>query len=101
MRQLSKPSIPFGIFVLLLSGILVARVCMILPLYTDPQIRADVQTTLQRIADEQGWLLSDMTLVSIGSDQIRINYQTHATVYRQSECFTVMLGLSTLHPCAQ
>lgn len=60
----NKNSSPWGFLtVCLIVGLVLARsVWQLSPVYLDPALRISLRQGMQMIADERGWLLSDMQL---------------------------------------
>lgn len=57
--------------------ILFVRLMPLLPLYTNPIARSQVQHTLQFVAAQNGWLLSDISLRSVGMKRMTVLHREH------------------------
>ncbi|MEQ1849589.1 MAG: polyprenol monophosphomannose synthase [Candidatus Peribacteraceae bacterium] len=69
----------YGVFLIMTIGIAlasIARITALLPL-RDSAIRSKVQTALQEIAQKQGWLLSDIHILSVDETHAKIMHQAH------------------------
>ncbi|PIQ76855.1 hypothetical protein COU78_00975 [Candidatus Peregrinibacteria bacterium CG10_big_fil_rev_8_21_14_0_10_49_24] len=78
---------------------LVIRLVVLLPLYTDANVRAQTQAALEHIADSEGLLLSGFHIVSFSDDSMRVSHRAHARGADTLRCFTVTLSHSTYSPC--
>lgn len=67
----------FWIICTIIACILLLRAVPLLPLYTDAAIRSHVQTTIRTVADANGWLVSDVHILRIGTSQMDIAHQPH------------------------
>ncbi len=73
-------SYQFSVFLIAcgFTAVLVApRVWAIHLLYTDATVRKNVQHTMKVISDTQGWLISDMEVLAVYKDHIRIDHREH------------------------
>ncbi len=69
------------------------------PLYADASIRTSAQKTLTQVAAEQGWLLSDITLLDVKRDYIHLLYLSyHRGLDEGPECYSVRYADSILQP---
>ncbi len=89
----------FGIFLLLGATLLVPQAWQIRSLALDREIRSQVRSHIQQIADAHGWLLSDIALLEIQPKFIRILHRAHMRGRDPEECFIVRFGSSILHEC--
>lgn len=88
----------FWMICMIITFTLVVRVLPLLPLYTDSGIRSQVQTTLRTVADANGWLISDVHILRIGTSQMDIAYQPHRKgVDPASICYTIQYQDPILH----
>ncbi len=101
LRLLSKrlvrigPSL-FGLITLLLALALLPRAWSLRFLYTDAQLRANVKTALETVAQREGWLLSDISLVSVTPQTLSIIHQDHLRTAQPRERCTIILAQRTL-----
>lgn len=87
------------ILCVVIAALLLPRVWKLRLLYLDPSIRAQTQALLQRTADQNGWLLSDMPVQEVTTERVRI---LHRDVYRGSDsstCIDLAFSGSTMLPC--
>lgn len=70
-------------------------------LYTDGAIRTQVQTALQRTADEHGWLLSDLSVTHVSDDHMRVVLTEHTRGTDPHECMDIFYEPYRLQPCEE
>ncbi|MBI3618610.1 hypothetical protein HY213_01075 [Candidatus Peregrinibacteria bacterium] len=78
---------------------LLIRIGFLLPLYTSFSVRANVRSSLERLSQERGWLLSDLDLRQVSPTQIRFLYRPHFRGRDPSRCFVLALSSYILQPC--
>jgi cellulose synthase/poly-beta-1,6-N-acetylglucosamine synthase-like glycosyltransferase len=61
----------------IITIVLTMRAMPLMPLYTDAALRSQVQATLRAIADENGWLLSDVRVLQVDGTQMTIVHRAH------------------------
>ncbi len=101
-ETLGKIITPLRLFLVaaaLIAAVLLVRIWPLLPLYTSASTRAAVQHTLQTVASREGWLLSDISLLSITQDRMRVLYAPHVRGDDPAHCFSLSLITSALEPC--
>lgn len=94
--------LPWIIFLLCILGTLLSfgsRAWALRLLYLDPAIRTKAQTTLQSTSDTNGWLLSEMVLVSVSHDAITIIHRDFLRGIDPSECLILPFDGSAPVPC--
>jgi dolichol-phosphate mannosyltransferase len=85
----------FGIFLVLaltLSLVLLPRALALSPLYRSAELRQKVAVELQRTADEEGWLLSDMPIIRADERTIDFAYQPHRPGREPISCMRIDLA---------
>lgn len=66
----------------------------------DSRVRVAVTSALQEIADQQGWLLSDIHLTSISPYSVRFIHRHHLRGRDPVACYILRFEPLTLIPCA-
>lgn len=89
----------FSLVTGLLCIILFLRLCPILPLYYDVSTRSIVQTSLQKISEEKGWLLSGIAVTSVQKDHFTFVYTEHYRGAKTHECYEWFYASSAPLPC--
>lgn len=69
-------------------------------LYTDASVRASVQSSLNAVSDNWGWLVSDIQVKAVFSDHVRIVHRAHARGRDATRCVDVFFDSDFLVPCA-
>jgi dolichol-phosphate mannosyltransferase len=95
-RFISLWALLFGV---LLVGVLTAlalRFAPLLPLYPNPQTRAAAAAALQDLAHTRGWLVSDLSVETVGPDVMMVAYRQHPQRAPNQLC-TIALS-STIPP---
>jgi hypothetical protein len=90
------------LFILFLCAITIpvaVKIWAIRPLYIDSAKRQTLEHTLRTIADEQGWLLSDISIEQIRGNTVVIEHRFHIRGEDPENCFTFDLPSSHLTPC--
>ena len=93
------PSIPRLLFILLflaIAAFLGAHVWKIRFLYLDATVRSQVQSRLEQMEAEQGWLISDIEVRAIDQETVTLDYAPHRKGPDSSRCFRVPLSGSLL-----
>ena len=53
------------------------RLLMLLPLYIDADLRSRVEARVRGIADERGWLLSNLSLAAVARGEFKLCHREH------------------------
>lgn len=89
-KRISLGGIVFAVTVLALFFPFAKQAWNLRWLYLDPTVRASVERTLTRTADEQGWLLSDTSLLRVTEDSVEFLYRPHVRgADPDGECYAV------------
>lgn len=89
----------FWLLCYVIAGVLLPRAWALHSLYLDREERGHIRGTMQAVANEQGWLLSDMQLIRISDDRIRIIHREHVRGRDPEECFDALFASPELLPC--
>lgn len=89
----------FWILSLIIVVVLGVRVWHIRLLYLDATIRTHTSRVLRDVAEEEGWLVSDITIINVKTDTLRIEHRLHQRGISQPECFLISFDTSTLQSC--
>jgi glycosyltransferase involved in cell wall biosynthesis len=87
-------------FVILFSAFLLPAWRLRL-LYTDSSVRSAVQTTLQKTADANGWLLSDLEVHEVFQDHVQVIHRTVDRGMDLSECLELPYSGDSIFACAK
>ncbi len=71
----------------ILAIIFLLQLWPMLLLYYDASARSSVQQSLQSISDERGWLLSDITVISVQKDRFTFIHREHFRGAGEGECY--------------
>ncbi len=93
--------LPFALLITVIGIILLMRLWPLYLLYLDPSVRNRLLADVEKVSAEQGWLLSDVSVVSITRASATLIYQPHTRVGIAPTCYTLDLAASSLHPCAK
>lgn len=67
----------FWILTAVLLAVFIPRIVALHLLYTDSTVRSQVKQALTDAAAREGWLISDMHLISVGTGSVTITHQEH------------------------
>jgi hypothetical protein len=101
LRQLfgALSSVGFLVFwaiVLLAIVSLLPRAIALAPMYFSSSLRTDIRSAIEHTAAKQGWLLSDIALVSVSDDSVKITHRDHIRVPAPTQHCTITLRPITL-----
>lgn len=71
----------------------------LLQLYMNSIARENVRTAMITVANREGWLLSDMLVMEVRAESIRLRHREHIRGQDPESCHIVTLADSSLHPC--
>ena len=95
----NKQWILFMLITAAMTLMLIPRAWDLRLLVLDANLRHKVPQEIRRIADEHGWILSDIDLQTIEKDRMTFVYRQHHRGEDPTECFTALFGTSQLLPC--
>ena len=72
------------------------RIGRLFPLYTDARTRETVKSALIAVTTREGWLLSDIEILSVSSDRISVLHRDHLRRRLPTKECTIDLKNSTL-----
>lgn len=75
------------------------RVWNLLPMYLDSDVRQRVQQTVEQLAEEQGWLLSDIQIDEVQTDEMRITHRQHHRGTDERACYIVLFSDAQPRSC--
>ena len=84
----------------LIAVILLIRVWNLRLLYLDANIREQTKITLETIAEQENWLLSDMSLRVVTPRAIVIYHRQHMRGKDPVSCYAIPFSTPTLIPCS-
>ncbi len=79
--------------------VVLPRLWQLRALYLDAAVRAQVRATLERTAEDHGWLLSDLRVEEVGVDRVRITYRPHHRGADERRCLLLPYGQTKPIPC--
>ena len=88
----------FWISCIVIVGMVATRLWA-MHLLADGEIRQRVQTALETVAKHEGWFVSDISIRSVGMDDIRIMYRPHVRGRDPKTCYSIPLQTLELLPC--
>ncbi len=91
----------FAALLLILGVLLSLRIWSIHLLYIDSKYRSTATAALQKVADEQGWLLSDVEIRAAESNRLVITYRRHGKGSDETACHEILIDPPSLTPCAE
>lgn len=99
-RRLRRAAWPLFILIcLIIAALLIPRVVALGAIYLDSGLRNSTAETLKQISAREGWTLSDMSIVAVSDESLRIEHRLHRRGVDTVECFDVAAG-GSLTPCA-
>lgn len=84
----------------LIGLIVLVRVWNLRLLYIDPTIRDQAKTSLEAVAEREGWLLSDMPVQKVTRDWLLIHYRQHVRGPDPVTCYYIAFDTHALSPCS-
>jgi len=75
------------------------RLFPLLPLYTDIDLRAQVQSAVQSTAEREGWLISGVSIQHVSNDSIEVLYRSYFRGADSIECYAISLQSRSLSAC--
>lgn len=100
MKILLRHQTAIFLLALVIPGALfIWQIWNLLPIFLDADVRQSVQHALTTVAGREGWLLSDMLVKSITSDDIRLIHHEHIRGIDSETCRVIALADSSLHSC--
>ncbi len=67
----------FSVLIILTASLLLPRLFAVRRLYTDAFVRTNVRLALETVAARQGWLLSDIEILSVSKSTLSVNHRSH------------------------
>ncbi len=89
----------FWVICTTISVVLVLRLRILMPLYTNPDFRSRTQALIQATAAREGWLLSGISIDHISQDNTRLLYRSFLRGEDPQSCYNVSLTTGTLSSC--
>jgi hypothetical protein len=90
----------FTLVSVIAGGVLLSALVPLLPLYRDATTRANVERTLRFHADQEGWLLSDISVRAVQEDRVVILHRDHHLGPDLVRCLILYYQASAPVPCA-
>jgi len=90
----------FLIFLLCIIAFFAWRVWQLRYLYFDPYTRDSIANAMESLAQQEGWLLSDLSLLEANCNyQIKLLHRARHSGSDESKCFYLNLNTSEQIPC--
>lgn len=67
----------FYVICTVIAVALIVRIYPLLPLYLDAEMRSRVQAAVTETAEENGWLLSGVSIQKIDDDSVTLRYRSY------------------------
>ncbi len=99
-RLISLQALIFLLLTALILGYFLPRAFALSPLYLSSAVRSDAMHAITTVADREGWMRSDIELMSVDGKGMRIVHRRHGLSAVQPECFDVSFDVLQLVPCA-
>jgi hypothetical protein len=100
---MKKRDLPYmGFFwtaVMITLVILAVRAWQLSPLLVNKAVRTQAEESMRRLERDRGWLLSDISVRSVSSDNMRIVYRPHLRGTDPKNCYIVSFPSSAVEPC--
>lgn len=82
-----------------IGALIVFRLSVLFPIYTNADFRGRVQTLIQATAVREGWLSSGLSIRRITDDSVELLYRSHQRGPDTVRCETLHLATGKLSPC--
>jgi glycosyltransferase involved in cell wall biosynthesis len=89
----------FGLAIGFMLVMLLPRVIHISPLYLDSDLRAKAQETIERMAGDNGWLLSDIAITDVSAEHLEFVHRYHHFGRDESQCMRVSFSSNQILSC--
>ncbi len=86
---------------IILLILLLPRAWNVRLLAIDPAVRANAQSALRAITEKEGWMLSDISLLSVAPTSVRFLHHEHRRGEDPTQCYILRFEPLTLIPCAE
>ena len=101
MTHVLRHQLALFLLVLLIPGVFFLwRTEHLLPLYTDATTGESVKTTMIRVTDREGWLLSNVDVRIVTADRVTFLYREHRRGPDTTTCYILRRSDASLRPCA-
>jgi len=78
---------------------LLLKIWPLVPMVISAETRERVRTTVEGTAAREGWLLSDIVLLSVSPETLRLAYRPHLRGPDSDDCLELHTYTGTLRPC--
>lgn len=89
----------FSTILFLIGIVILSHLWSLRLLYLDGDLRVRIQKHIEEVAEEQGWLLSDVSLNNVTRESVRILHRSHVRGPDPKECFVIPLDSFVMKPC--
>lgn len=96
---MNKTYLTFLGICLAVAAVLCLRLSVLLPLYLDSQVRADVLQAVESVTEANGWLKSGVSIKHIEDDSVRLHYRHYHRGADELECVRVLFADFSSVPC--
>lgn len=101
LRRYFSPTALFTVLLGVLMVLLLPRAILLAPLYVSSDLRTSVQSRLAEIADQHGWIQSDIRLRTIGTKSVKFIHTPHTRIRQHQTCFIASLEQPLIIPCGR
>ncbi len=98
-RYLSPYALIFLIIAAFVTAFYLPRALALSDLYLSSRTRAETVRAISAITDREGWIRSDVELVHVSRDAMRIVHRSHSLADLPVTCFDVLFADLHLSPC--
>jgi hypothetical protein len=89
---------PFWMLTMVCGLILGIHAWRLLPLL-DAKTRADVRAAVEFVAEERGWLISDISIISLANESIKLLHTPHVRKNFFKDCVVVTMSSHSISTC--
>jgi dolichol-phosphate mannosyltransferase len=100
-RHLPPLSLLFLVIMALVTLFFLPRALALSDLYLSSQARGEVMRAVDTVADREGWVKSDVELLRVHADGVRILYREHKLYPHSPRCYDVSFADFQLQPCTE
>lgn len=94
-----SPWMAFALLHAILFASFLPRIMAIGAIYRSPEAASRVRSAVERMTEEQGWILSDVALLEVREGGMRLLHRQHHRGRDERSCYDVAFGSSTLRSC--
>ena len=89
----------FWVTCCIIAIVLCVRLWVLLPLYTDSDVRHRTQALIQATALREGWLLSGVSIKHVSDESVQLEYRSYHRGRDTVQCYTISQRTGALGSC--